>query len=232
MWWSRLSEQCQISDSRSHFQYNELIFDPQVGDGGSYTCKVSNVAGQVDRTFRLTVHGTEAALLCFLLRMYSSATICSAFHTLISTHMDSSTSPGRFTLGVLKPHSGLTRGLAMPGLGIPCADYHLAERWNSYWSVLTTVLINISTCRYIHTGYQYKILIDLDCKIFIVFWKARLIKRYPQRAACSGSGLSEGAGWSWGPSPWLMVGFTPVWPRTVRDKHRRTTHSQCKVKTD
>ncbi|KAM4616042.1 hemicentin-1 [Polymixia lowei] len=28
----------------------------QVADGGTYTCKVSNVAGQVDRTFRLTVH--------------------------------------------------------------------------------------------------------------------------------------------------------------------------------
>ncbi|CAL8251670.1 unnamed protein product [Boreogadus saida] len=28
----------------------------QLSDGGTYTCKVSNVAGQVDRTFRLTVH--------------------------------------------------------------------------------------------------------------------------------------------------------------------------------
>ncbi|KAF7658577.1 hypothetical protein LDENG_00010770 [Lucifuga dentata] len=53
----------------------------QVADGGTYTCKVSNVAGQVDRTFRLTVHvppvldgplrvslnhtlGSHVALLC------------------------------------------------------------------------------------------------------------------------------------------------------------------------
>ncbi|CAL8343147.1 unnamed protein product [Lota lota] len=28
----------------------------QLSDGGTYTCKVSNAAGQVDRTFRLTVH--------------------------------------------------------------------------------------------------------------------------------------------------------------------------------
>ncbi|KAG9354593.1 hypothetical protein JZ751_001306, partial [Albula glossodonta] len=28
----------------------------QVADSGIYTCKVSNIAGQVDRTFRLTVH--------------------------------------------------------------------------------------------------------------------------------------------------------------------------------
>ncbi|XP_071783895.2 hemicentin-1 [Centroberyx gerrardi] len=32
------------------------IIGVQVADGGTYTCKVSNVAGQVDRTFRLTVH--------------------------------------------------------------------------------------------------------------------------------------------------------------------------------
>lgn len=42
------------------------MFAPQVADDGTYTCKVSNVAGQVDRTFRLTVHGTEATLLCLL----------------------------------------------------------------------------------------------------------------------------------------------------------------------
>ncbi|XP_030621020.1 hemicentin-1 [Chanos chanos] len=32
------------------------IMGIQVADGGIYTCKVSNVAGQVDRTFRITVH--------------------------------------------------------------------------------------------------------------------------------------------------------------------------------
>ncbi|KAG7241454.1 hypothetical protein INR49_025655 [Caranx melampygus] len=36
---------------------NQLeIIGVQMADGGTYTCKVSNVAGQVDRTFRLTVH--------------------------------------------------------------------------------------------------------------------------------------------------------------------------------
>ncbi|XP_056132043.1 hemicentin-1 [Lampris incognitus] len=32
------------------------IVGVQLADGGTYTCKVSNMAGQVDRTFRLTVH--------------------------------------------------------------------------------------------------------------------------------------------------------------------------------
>lgn len=32
-----------------------------MADGGTYTCKVSNVAGQVDRTFRLTVHGESTS---------------------------------------------------------------------------------------------------------------------------------------------------------------------------
>uniref|UniRef100_A0A3Q2GH42 Hemicentin-1 n=1 Tax=Cyprinodon variegatus TaxID=28743 RepID=A0A3Q2GH42_CYPVA len=57
------------------------IVGVQTTDGGMYTCKVSNVAGQVDRTFRLTVHvppmldgpqwesvnytlGSNVALLC------------------------------------------------------------------------------------------------------------------------------------------------------------------------
>ncbi|XP_012721740.2 hemicentin-1 [Fundulus heteroclitus] len=57
------------------------IVGVQTTDGGMYTCKVSNVAGQVDRTFRLTVHvppvldgpqresvnytlGSHVALLC------------------------------------------------------------------------------------------------------------------------------------------------------------------------
>ncbi|XP_072244443.1 hemicentin-1 [Leuresthes tenuis] len=57
------------------------IIGVQTADGGTYTCKVSNVAGQVDRTFRLTVHvppvldgplwesinytlGSHVALLC------------------------------------------------------------------------------------------------------------------------------------------------------------------------
>ncbi|CAJ1068041.1 hemicentin-1 [Xyrichtys novacula] len=57
------------------------IVGVQLADGGTYTCKVSNVAGQVDRTFRLTVHvppvldgplreslnytlGSHVALLC------------------------------------------------------------------------------------------------------------------------------------------------------------------------
>lgn len=38
-------------------------FLPQTTDGGIYTCKVSNVAGQVDRTFRLTVHGKNVSEL-------------------------------------------------------------------------------------------------------------------------------------------------------------------------
>ncbi|XP_033947808.1 hemicentin-1 [Pseudochaenichthys georgianus] len=32
------------------------IIGVQIADGGTYTCRVSNVAGQVDRTFRLNVH--------------------------------------------------------------------------------------------------------------------------------------------------------------------------------
>ncbi|KAE8292435.1 Hemicentin-1 [Larimichthys crocea] len=57
------------------------IIGVQLADGGTYTCKVSNVAGQVDRTFRVTVHvppvldgslreslnytlGSHVALLC------------------------------------------------------------------------------------------------------------------------------------------------------------------------
>ncbi|KAA8592798.1 hypothetical protein FQN60_018253 [Etheostoma spectabile] len=57
------------------------IIGVQMADGGTYTCKVSNVAGQVERTFRLTVHappvldgplheslnythGSHVALLC------------------------------------------------------------------------------------------------------------------------------------------------------------------------
>uniref|UniRef100_A0A3P8SNR4 Uncharacterized protein n=1 Tax=Amphiprion percula TaxID=161767 RepID=A0A3P8SNR4_AMPPE len=57
------------------------IIGVQMADGGTYTCKVSNVAGQVDRTFRLAVHvppvldgplqeflnytlGSHVALLC------------------------------------------------------------------------------------------------------------------------------------------------------------------------
>ncbi|XP_028269954.1 hemicentin-1 isoform X2 [Parambassis ranga] len=57
------------------------IIGVQIADGGTYTCKVSNVAGQVDRTFRITVHippvldgplkesvnytlGSHVALLC------------------------------------------------------------------------------------------------------------------------------------------------------------------------
>ncbi|XP_036069528.1 hemicentin-1 isoform X2 [Oryzias melastigma] len=61
---------------------NQLeITGVQISDGGTYTCKVSNVAGQVDRTFRLAVHippvldgplreslnstlGSRVALLC------------------------------------------------------------------------------------------------------------------------------------------------------------------------
>lgn len=136
----RLLECCQFSDSRLNCQCGEFIFGSQVADGGTYTCKVSNVAGQADRTFRLTVHGTKAALLSFLLRMYSCSMTCSTFHTLISTHIYSSTSPGRFSLGVLKLHPGFTRVPAMPGRRIPCAEYHLAERRNSYWSVLTAFI--------------------------------------------------------------------------------------------
>ncbi|XP_038853583.1 hemicentin-1-like [Salvelinus namaycush] len=37
-------------------QHQLEIMGVQVADGGMYICKVSNVAGQVDRTFRLTVH--------------------------------------------------------------------------------------------------------------------------------------------------------------------------------
>lgn len=52
-----------------------------------------------------------------------------------------------------------------------------------------------------------------------------------QRAVCSGSGPFEGTGWSWVPSLCLMLGLTPVWPRIVRAKHRKTTPSQCRVKS-
>uniref|UniRef100_H2MDX8 Hemicentin 2 n=1 Tax=Oryzias latipes TaxID=8090 RepID=H2MDX8_ORYLA len=60
---------------------NQLeIIGVQISDGGTYTCKVSNMAGQVDRTFKLAVHppvldgplresinstlGSHVALLC------------------------------------------------------------------------------------------------------------------------------------------------------------------------
>ncbi|XP_039476218.1 hemicentin-1 [Oreochromis aureus] len=62
-------------------RYQLEIIGVQMGDIGTYTCKVSNVAGQADRTFRLTVHvppvldgplreslnyslGSHVALLC------------------------------------------------------------------------------------------------------------------------------------------------------------------------
>lgn len=113
-------------------QSNDVIFGPQVADGGTYTCKVSNVAGQVDRTFRLTVHGTEAVI-----SMYSPSLEPVQLFSLPDFDTSySSTSPGRFTMGALKLHPWFTRGAAMSGHRIPCADYHLAERWNSYWSVL------------------------------------------------------------------------------------------------
>lgn len=63
-------------------------------------------------------------------------------YTVISMHFYSSTSPGRFTLGVLKLLSWFTRDPVMSGLRIPIAEYHLAERRDSYWSVLTTMLTN------------------------------------------------------------------------------------------
>lgn len=40
-----------------------VFFLTQTTDGGMYTCKVSNVAGQVDRTFKLTVHGKNVSEL-------------------------------------------------------------------------------------------------------------------------------------------------------------------------
>lgn len=68
-------ECCQRFDSdRSNFQCNDFNFGPQVADGGTYTCKVSNVAGQVDRTFRLTIHGMEAAS-CVFFSVYSSSVL-------------------------------------------------------------------------------------------------------------------------------------------------------------
>lgn len=48
-----------------------LLFGYQLADGGTYTCKVSNVAGQVDRTFRLTVHGEKN--LCYTLKVQLNA---------------------------------------------------------------------------------------------------------------------------------------------------------------
>lgn len=52
-----------------------------------------------------------------------------------------------------------------------------------------------------------------------------------QRAVCSGSGPFEGTDWSWVLSLCLMLEHTPVWPRTVRAKQRKTTHLQCRVKS-
>lgn len=51
-----------------------------------------------------------------------------------------------------------------------------------------------------------------------------------QRAVCRGIGLFEGTGWSWGLSLSPMLEHTPVWLKTERDTHRKTSHSQCRVR--
>lgn len=57
-----------------------LFFGSQLADGGTYTCKVSNVAGQVDRTFRLTVHGENpSALFSNTLHIYFKKDVISFF---------------------------------------------------------------------------------------------------------------------------------------------------------
>ena len=63
-------------------------------------------------------------------------------------------------------------------------------------------------------------------------WRLLFVNTFPvQRAVCSGSGPSEGIDWSWGLSLCLMLERTPVWPRTVKVKYRKTTHLQCRVKS-
>lgn len=62
-----------------------LFFGSQLADGGTYTCKVSNVAGQVDRTFRLTVHGENpSALFSNTLHIYFKKDVISFFDLISS----------------------------------------------------------------------------------------------------------------------------------------------------
>ena len=56
-----------------------------MADGGTYTCKVSNVAGQVDRTFRLMVHGENpSALFSSTLNVYFKNGVSSFFDLMSS----------------------------------------------------------------------------------------------------------------------------------------------------
>nr|XP_046206515.1 hemicentin-1-like [Oncorhynchus gorbuscha] len=54
--WYRNGLQLAAGNGLKVDQQTLEIMEVQMADGGIYTCKVSNVAGQVDRTFRLTVH--------------------------------------------------------------------------------------------------------------------------------------------------------------------------------
>ncbi|XP_036791689.1 hemicentin-1 [Oncorhynchus mykiss] len=54
--WYRNGLQLAAGNGLKVDQQTLEIMGVQMADGGIYTCKVSNVAGQVDRTFRLTVH--------------------------------------------------------------------------------------------------------------------------------------------------------------------------------
>lgn len=106
-----------------------LFFGSQLADGGTYTCKVSNVAGQVDRTFRLTVHGENpSALFSNTLHIYFKKDVISFFWF----YFLSSTCPGRVAPGVPELHPRLPRGPAVWGLRGPYAEHHLAQGWNSY----------------------------------------------------------------------------------------------------
>ncbi|XP_055367591.1 hemicentin-1 [Betta splendens] len=79
--WYKNGMQLAAGNGLQMDHYQLKIIGVQMADGGTYTCKVSNVAGQVDRTFRLMVHvppvlvgplqetlnytlGSHVALLC------------------------------------------------------------------------------------------------------------------------------------------------------------------------
>ncbi|KAM9858177.1 hemicentin-1 [Aulostomus maculatus] len=54
--WYRNGQQLVAGNGLKIDHHQLEIVGVQITDGGTYTCKVSNVAGQVDRTFRLTVY--------------------------------------------------------------------------------------------------------------------------------------------------------------------------------
>ncbi|KAM8887343.1 hemicentin-1 [Spinachia spinachia] len=79
--WYKNGQQLAAGNGLQMEPHQLEIIGVQMADGGTYTCRVSNVAGQVDRTFRLTIHvppvldspvqeslnytlGSHVALLC------------------------------------------------------------------------------------------------------------------------------------------------------------------------